>query len=36
MSDMTKARQYGFHEVVDTEAMSIRLFDEYRVNRIIP
>jgi nucleoside-diphosphate-sugar epimerase len=36
MSDMTKARQYGFHNAVDTEDMFFRLFDEFRQNRIIP
>lgn len=36
MSDMTKARQYGFCEVVDTEKMFFRLFDQFRKNRIIP
>jgi hypothetical protein len=36
MSDMTKARQYGFHDAVDTEEMFFRLFDEFRQNRIIP
>ena len=36
ISSMTKARQYGFHDVVDTEAMFFRLFDELRANRVIP
>jgi nucleoside-diphosphate-sugar epimerase len=36
MSNLTKARRYGFHDVVDTEEMFIRLFDEYRKNKIIP
>ena len=36
MSDMTKARRYGFHDVVDTEEMFIHLFDTYRQNRVIP
>jgi len=36
MSDMTKARQLGFTPVVDSEAMFLRLFDEFRSNTIIP
>ncbi len=36
MSDMTRARQYGFHETLDTERMFIELFDFYRSQRIIP
>jgi hypothetical protein len=36
MSDMTKARQFGFHEALDTERMFIDLFDYYRQQRIIP
>jgi nucleoside-diphosphate-sugar epimerase len=36
MSDMTKARRYGFHETVDSEAMFFRLFDHFRAERIIP
>lgn len=36
MSDTTKARQFGFHEVVDTQEMFIGLFDYYRRQRIIP
>jgi nucleoside-diphosphate-sugar epimerase len=35
-SNMTKAREYGFHDVVDTEKMFFRLFDELRANKIIP
>ncbi len=35
-SSMTKARQYGFHDVVDSKAMFHALFDELRANRIIP
>jgi nucleoside-diphosphate-sugar epimerase len=36
MSDTTKARQFGFHEAVDTQQMFIDLFDYYRQHRIIP
>jgi nucleoside-diphosphate-sugar epimerase len=36
ISSMTKARQYGFHEVVDTEEMFFRIFDELRANKVIP
>lgn len=34
--DGSKARRYGFHEFVDTEAMFLELFQEYRRRRIIP
>jgi hypothetical protein len=33
---MTKARRYGFHEVVDTEEMFFRMFDELRASKVIP
>ena len=36
MSDTTKARLFGFHDVVDTQQMFIELFDYYRRHRIIP
>ena len=36
ISSMTKARQYGFTEVIDSEEMFIRQFDELRANKIIP
>jgi nucleoside-diphosphate-sugar epimerase len=36
MSDMTRARQAGFGEALDTERMFIELFDFYRSRRIIP
>jgi hypothetical protein len=36
ISSMTKARRYGFHEVVDTEEMFFRIFDELRANKVIP
>jgi len=36
ISSMTKARQYGFHDVVDSRDMFLRLFDELRSNRVIP
>jgi len=35
-ADGSKARRYGFHEYVETEAMLMRLFDELRSRRIIP
>ncbi len=35
-ADGSKARRYGFHEYVETEAMLMRLFDELRSCRIIP
>lgn len=36
VSSMTKARQYGFAEVLDSEAMFLRLFAELRASRVIP
>jgi nucleoside-diphosphate-sugar epimerase len=36
ISDTTKARRFGFHDVVDTEAMFARLFDLFRARRYIP
>ncbi|MGE4218373.1 MAG: SDR family oxidoreductase [Alphaproteobacteria bacterium] len=36
MSSVTKLRQKGFHEVVDTEAMFYRIFDELRAAKVIP
>lgn len=35
-SSMSKARQYGFHEVVDSSDMFIRQFQQLRDNKIIP
>ncbi|NUP06729.1 MAG: NAD-dependent dehydratase, partial [Polyangiaceae bacterium] len=34
--DGSKARRFGFHEFVETEAMFERLFAEYRARKIIP
>jgi hypothetical protein len=36
ISDMGKARRFGFHEVVDTEQMFLDVFETYRRNRVIP
>ena len=36
VSDMGTTWRTGFHEVVDTEAMFLRVFDSYRRERIIP
>jgi nucleoside-diphosphate-sugar epimerase len=36
MSDVTKCRLYGFHDVVDSEAMFVRLLDRFRDERIVP
>jgi len=35
-ADGSKARRFGFHEYVETEAMFMHLFDELRQRRIIP
>ena len=36
MSDVTKARLFGFHDVVDSEAMFVRLLRRFREERIVP
>jgi hypothetical protein len=36
MSDVTKSRLYGFQEVVDSEAMFMRLLRRFREERIVP
>jgi hypothetical protein len=36
MSDVTKSRLHGFHEVVDSEAMFERLLTRFRKERIVP
>lgn len=35
-ADGSKARRFGFHEYVETEAMFLRLFEDFRRRRIIP
>jgi hypothetical protein len=36
MSDVTKSRLYGFHDVVDSEAMFVHLLRRFREERIVP
>lgn len=36
MTSTTKARQYGFHDVVDSEEMFVRLLRRFREERIVP
>jgi hypothetical protein len=36
MSDVTKSRLYGFQDVVDSEAMFVRLLRRFREERIVP
>ena len=36
MSSTTKARRHGFHEVVDSEEMLLRLLRQFRSERIVP
>ena len=36
MSDVTKSRLYGFDDVVDSEAMFVRLLGRFREERIVP
>lgn len=35
-ADGSKARRFGFHEHVDTEAMFLRVFEDFRRRKIIP
>jgi nucleoside-diphosphate-sugar epimerase len=36
MSDVTKSRRFGFHDVVDSEEMFMRLLRRFRAERIVP
>jgi nucleoside-diphosphate-sugar epimerase len=36
MSDVTKSRRFGFHDVVDSEEMFVRLLRKFRAERIVP
>jgi nucleoside-diphosphate-sugar epimerase len=36
MSNLTKSRQHGFHEVVDSEDMFVNLLGRFREERIVP
>jgi len=36
MSDVTKSRLFGFHDVVDSETMFVRLLHRFREERIVP
>jgi nucleoside-diphosphate-sugar epimerase len=36
MSDVTKSRRFGFHDVVDSEEMFVRLLSRFREERIVP
>lgn len=36
MSDVTKSRRFGFHDVVDSEEMFVRLLRRFRTERIVP
>jgi nucleoside-diphosphate-sugar epimerase len=36
MTSTTKARQHGFHDVVDSEEMFVRLLRQFRAERIVP
>ena len=36
MSNLTKSRQHGFHDVVDSEEMFVRLLTQFRRQRIVP
>jgi nucleoside-diphosphate-sugar epimerase len=36
MSDVTKSRRFGFHDVVDSEEMFVQLMRKFRAERIVP
>ncbi len=36
MTNVTKSRQHGFHDVVDSEEMFVRLLARFRAERIVP
>ena len=36
MTSTTKARQHGFHDVVDSEEMFVRMLTQFRSERIVP
>ena len=36
VSSMTKARQFGFHDIVDSEAMFFLMFDHFRAAKVFP
>ena len=36
MSDVTKSRRFGFHDVVDSEEMFVRLMRQFRAERVVP
>lgn len=36
MTSVTKSRQHGFHDVVDSEAMFVSLLERFRAERIVP
>ena len=36
MTSTTKARQHGFHDVLDSEEMFVRLLKQFRAERIVP
>jgi nucleoside-diphosphate-sugar epimerase len=35
-ADSSKARRFGFHEFVDTEAMFLNIFNDFRQRKIVP
>jgi hypothetical protein len=36
VADTSKARRFGFHDLVDTEEMFLRKFSDFRRERVIP
>src|SRR5260370_20802972 len=35
-ADGSKARRFGFHEYIETEAMFVKIFTDFRQRKIIP
>jgi hypothetical protein len=36
MSDVSKSRRFGFHDIVDSEEMFVQLMRRFRTERIVP
>jgi nucleoside-diphosphate-sugar epimerase len=36
IADGSKARRYGFHEFVDSKAMFLKIFEDFRAKKVIP
>lgn len=36
IADGSKARRFGFHEFVDSKAMFLNIFEDFKTRKIIP